>query len=164
MASTVSGVFISYRRDDTAGFARLIYERLRKQLGSENVFIDVDNIKAGLDFVDVLIERVGKCEALVAVIGKNWISAADKDNQRRLEDSRDFVRIEIQAALDRGICVIPVLVDGATMPKADDLPEGLKRLANRQGIEISNTRLDFDMERLIRALPPLVRLRGSHAG
>ena len=146
------GVFISYRRDDTAGFAGRIYDRLTNALGRESVFIDVDNIPAGLDFVDVLSERVGRCDALVAIIGRNWLASADKTNLRRLDDLTDFVRIEIEAALDRNVPVIPVLVDGAVMPQAYDLPDGLKKLARRQGIEISHTRFDADAERLTDAL------------
>ena len=85
---------------------------------------------------------------LIAVIGKNWNSSADKDNLRRLDDLDDFVRIEIEAALQRGIRVIPVLVDGATMPKREDLPDSLQKLRRRQAIEISHNRFDSDVERL----------------
>ena len=146
------GVFISYRREDSAGFAGRIYDRLRANLGPDSVFIDVDNIPAGLDFVEVLSERVGRCDALIALIGKNWIASADRDNRRRLDDPNDFVRIEIEAALERNVPVIPVLVDGATMPRGNDLPDGLKKLARRQGIEISHNRFDSDAERLTEAL------------
>ncbi len=146
------GVFICYRRDDTAGFAGRIYDRLKSSLGRESVFIDVDNIPAGRDFVEVLSERVGRCDALVALIGRNWLISADKDNRRRLDDPNDFVRIEIEAALERNVPVIPVLVDGAVMPQANDLPDTLKKLARRQGIEISHNRFDSDAERLTEAL------------
>ncbi len=151
----LGGVFISYRREDTAGFARLIYDRLTNKLGRDSVFFDVDNIPVGLDFVDILSERVGKCYALIAVIGKNWVSSADIHDRRRLDDPNDFVRIEIEAALERKIRVIPVLVDGAPMPQPGDLPDSLKKLVRRQGIEISHTRFDSDVERLTRALMPL---------
>jgi TIR domain len=146
------GVFICYRREDTAGFAGRIYDRLKSSLGRESVFIDVDNIPAGRDFVEVLSERVGRCDALVALIGRNWLASADKDNRRRLDDPNDFVRIEIEAALERNVPVIPVLVDGAAMPQANDLPDALKKLARRQGIEISHNRFDSDAERLTEAL------------
>jgi hypothetical protein len=146
------GVFICYRREDSAGFAGRIYDRLKMSLGRESVFIDVDNIPAGRDFVEVLTERVGRCDALVALIGKNWLASADKDNRRRLDDPNDFVRIEIEAALERNVPVIPVLVDGAVMPQADDLPQPLKKFARRQGIEISHDRFDSDAERLTRML------------
>lgn len=148
----VGGVFISYRREDSAGFARLIYDRLTRHLDPKNVFLDVDSIGPGLDFVDVLTERVGRCEALVALIGSDWIVSADNDGRRRLDNPYDFVRIEIEAALQRGVRVIPVLVGGATMPKREDLPESLKKLAQLQGIEISHARFNADVERLTSAL------------
>jgi hypothetical protein len=148
----LGGVFICYRREDSAGFSRLIYDRLTHKLGHDSVFFDVDNIAPGLDFVDILSERVGKCDALIAVIGKSWVSSAYLDNQRRLDDPNDFVRIEIEAALARKIRVIPILVDGAMMPRPDDLPDSLKKLTRRQGIEISHTRFDSDVERLTHAL------------
>ncbi len=151
----LGGVFICYRREDSAGFARLIYDRLTHKLGHESVFFDVDNIAPGLDFVDILSERVGKCDALIAVIGKTWTSSAYLDNQRRLDDPNDFVRIEIEAALARKIRVIPVLIDGAAMPRPDDLPDSLKKLTRRQGIEISHSRFDSDVDRLTRALSSL---------
>ena len=148
----LGGVFISYRREDFGGYAGRIYDRLAKRLGRKNIFIDVDNIPAGLDFVDVLSDRVSACDALVAVIGKDWVSVADKENRRRIDDPHDFVRIEIEAALHRGVRVIPVLVEGATMPRPEDLPDSLKKLARRQGIDISHTRFDSDVKRLTRAL------------
>jgi len=148
----LGGVFISYRREDSGGFAGRIYDRLAERLGHESVFFDVDNIPPGLDFVDVLSERVGRCDALVAIIGRHWLTSADTDNRRRLDDPSDFVRIEIEAALGRGVGVIPVLVDGAGMSRAEDLPESLKKLARRQGVEISHTRFDSDVERLTKVL------------
>src|SRR5271166_4953283 len=148
----LGGVFISYRREDSGGFAGRIYDRLAERLGHESVFFGVDNIPPGLDFVDVLSERVGRCDALVAIIGRHWLTSADTDNRRRLDDPSDFVRIEIEAALGRGVGVIPVLVDGAGMSRAEDLPESLKKLARRQGVEISHTRFDSDVERLTKVL------------
>lgn len=146
------GVFISYRREDSGGFAGRIYDRLVSRLGHESVFFDVDAIPPGRDFVDVLSERVGRCDALVAIIGKSWVSSVDAASRRRLDDPHDFVRVEIEAALERGVPVIPVLVDGAQPPQAADLPDGLKKLARRQAIEISLTRFDSDAERLTDAL------------
>jgi hypothetical protein len=146
------GVFVSYRREDSGGFAGRIYDRLTSRLGRESVFFDVDTIPPGHDFVDVLSERVGKCDALLAVIGKHWVSSADSENRRRLDDPQDFVRIEIEAALNRGVPVIPVLVDGAAMPHPEDLPDSLKKLVRRQAVEISHARFDSDAERLTQAL------------
>jgi hypothetical protein len=146
------GVFISYRRDDSAGYAGRIFDRLTSRLGHDAVFFDVDTIQPGRDFVEVLSERVGACDALIAIIGKQWIASADGENRRRLDDPNDFVRIEIEAALKRNVPVIPVLVDGAGMPRADQLPDGLKTLVRRQAVEISHARFDSDAERLTDAL------------
>ena len=146
------GVFICHRREKSAFAARAIHDRVVQRLDRDNVFLDVDSIGLGIDWSKELTERVGACDALIAVIGKNWISSADKDNQRRIDDPDDFVRIEIEAALKRDVRVIPVLVDGAAMPKADELPESLKGLARRQGTEVSHTRFDADVEKLTRAL------------
>lgn len=162
----LGGVFISYRREDSGGYAGRIYDRLAGVLGSDNVFFDVDSIAPGVDFVDTLSERVGRCDALVALIGKQWLTIADADKRRRLDDPSDFVRIEIEAALNRGIRVIPVLVDGATLPNSRDLPPSLQKLPRRQGIEISLARFDSDVERLNRALAELEEelSRGISAG
>ena len=150
------GIFICYRREDSSGYAGRIYDRLTQRLGAENVFIDVDNIDPGVDWVEALSERVGACDALVAVIGRNWNSIVDKDNSRRLDDPEDFVRVEIEAALGRDVRVIPVLIDGAAMPKANDLPDGLKKLVRRQHIEIAHTRFDSDVDRLTRTLASIL--------
>ncbi len=160
------GVFISYRREDSGGYAGRIYDRLRSRLGQGNVFFDVDRIPPGRDFVDVLSERVGSCNALIAILGKHWITSADGQNRQRLDDPSDFVRIEIEAALRRNVPVIPVLVDGAAMQQAAELPDGLKQLPRRQAIEISLTRFDSDAERLTGALSQLddeLRQRGADA-
>jgi TPR repeat protein len=146
------GVFICYRREETGFAARAIHDRVVQRLERENVFLDVDNIDLGVDWFSVLTERVGACDALVAVMGKNWVSSADKDGLRRLDDPDDFVRIEIEAALQRNVRVIPVLVDGAAMPKANELPESLKGLARRQGTEVSPARFEADVEKLTHAL------------
>lgn len=146
------GVFINYRREDSAGFARLIYDRLSGRIERGQIFFDVDNMPLGADFVKILSERVGSCDALIAVIGRDWLTVADDRARRRLDDPNDFVRVEIEAALARNIPVIPVLVAGASIPKEIDLPDGLKPLARRHGIEISHTRFDSDAERLTSAL------------
>jgi hypothetical protein len=148
----LGGVFINYRREDSGGYPGRIYDRLTSRLGRDSVFFDVDAIPSGRDFADVLSERVGKCDALIAVIGKHWVSSADAQNRHRLEDPNDFVRVEIEAALKRNVPVIPVLVDDAAMPPAEDLPDILKKLTRRQAVEISHTRFDSDAERLTEAL------------
>ena len=148
----MGGVFISYRREDSSGSARGIYDRLAKGLGRKNIFFDVDSIAPGVDFVELLTERVSVCDALVAVIGAEWTSSVDRNNRRRIDNPHDFVRIEIEAALERGVRIIPVLVDGAIMPAPEDLPESLRKLVRLQGIEISHTRFDADVRKLTRTL------------
>jgi len=156
------GIFISYRREDSAGFAGRLRDRLVSRFASDHVFMDVDNIEPGLDFVEILGERVGNCEVLLAVIGRDWATCRDANGNRRLDDPCDFVRIEIEAALGRNVRVIPALVDGAAMPRADVLPDGLRPLTRRQAVEISHTRFDMDAERLLRALAQIEEARQEH--
>ena len=145
-------VFISYRRDDSAGYAGRVRDRLERELGRELLFMDVDAIPLGTNFAKVLHEEVAKCGVLLAVIGPNWPDAHDEHGNRRLDDPNDFVRIEIAAALQRDIPVIPILLDGARIPKANQLPEDLKELALRNGMEIRHASFQDDMNRLIRGL------------
>ena len=145
-------VFVSYRREDSAGIAGRIYDRLADRLGRQRVFFDVDDIPPGVDFVKLLSEQVSDCDLLVAIIGKRWLTTTGEKNVARLEDPRDFVRIEIEAALRRGIPVIPVLVDGASMPTTASLPDSLRSLAYWQGVEISHLRFSSDVRRLIGAV------------
>lgn len=146
------GVFISYRREDTAGYSGRIYDHFRDRFGEKNVFIDVDTIQPGEDFVQVIEEKVGACDALVAVIGKQWVSALDEVGKRRLDDPHDFVRLEITAALARNVRVIPVLVGGAHMPRLEELPEALAGLLRRNAIELSDSGFQQLLPRLIQAV------------
>jgi TIR domain len=145
-------VFISYRRADSAGYSGRVMDRLDRELGRDLVFMDVDAIPLGTNFTKVLHEEVAKCGVLLAVIGPNWLDARDEHGNRRLDNPNDFVRIEIAAALQRSIPVIPLLLDGARIPKADELPEDLKELALRNGMEIHHASFQDDMNRLIRGL------------
>ena len=153
-------VFISYRRGDSAGYAGRVRDRLERDLGRDLLFMDVDAIPLGTNFSKVLHEEVAKCGVLLAVIGPNWPDARDEHGNRRLDDPNDFVRIEISAALQRNIPVIPILLDGATIPKANQLPEDLKELASRNGMDIRHASFHDDMNRLIRGLKGQV----DHAG
>ena len=145
-------VFISYRRADSAGYSGRVMDRLDRELGRDLVFMDVDAIPLGTNFTKVLHEEVAKCGVLLAVIGPNWLDARDERGNRRLDNPNDFVRIEIAAALQRSIPVIPILLDGARIPKADELPEDLKELALRNGMEVRHASFQDDMNRLIRGL------------
>src|SRR5262249_26172364 len=116
--------FISYRRDDSRYQARGLYKELVKVLPRESVFMDVDSIPIGEDFVEILEGWVNQCNVLLAVVGPGWVGAVDpKTGLRRLDNPNDFVRIELRRALSRGIPVVPVLLDGTTMPQADHLPD-----------------------------------------
>jgi hypothetical protein len=145
-------VFINYRRADSAGYSGRVMDRLDRELGRDLVFMDVDAIPLGTNFTKVLHEEVAKCGVLLAVIGPNWLDARDEHGNRRLDNPNDFVRIEIAAALQRSIPVIPILLDGARIPKADELPEDLKELALRNGMEVRHASFQDDMNRLIRGL------------
>src|SRR5262249_12024544 len=145
-------VFISYRRADSAGYSGRVMDWLDRELGRDLVFMDVDAIPLGSNFSKVLHEEVAKCGVLLAVIGPNWVDARDEHGNRRLDNPNDFVRIEIAAALQRSIPVIPLLLDGAKIPKTDELPEDLKELALRNGMEIRHASFQDDMNRLIRGL------------
>jgi len=150
------GIFISYRREDSPGHAGRIFDRLRSRFGSDVVFMDVAAIEAGVDFVDVLHKAVGSCDALLAVIGPQWLSATQGGN-RRLDDPRDFVRIEIAGALERNVRVLPVLVEGARVPPVESLPADLQALTRRQAIELRDARWDDDIERLVEGLAKFLK-------
>lgn len=147
-----NGVFISYRRSDDPGFAGRLYDRLEAKLGRSRVFMDVDSIELGVDFVDELDKALARCTALIAVIGPRWLTAMDPFGQRRLHDPDDFVRLEIERALDRNVRVIPILVDGAPMPRRQDLPDSLARLVRRNGHTMTHARFGTDSIELIGTL------------
>jgi TIR domain len=149
---TVPKVFISYRRADTAGYAGRLYDILSAQFGRNNTYMDLDTIVGGDDFTAVIEEKISASDALVAVIGDRWLTIAEENGSRRLDNPRDFVRIEVAKALERGIRVIPVLVGGAGMPRADDLPEDLRALCGRQALEIRDVHFHPDAQQLIDVL------------
>ena len=142
-------IFINYRRDDSAGTAGRLHDRLAQTFGRENLFMDVDHIPAGVDFVDYLPSQVAACDVFLAVIGPNWLDAKDDDGRRRFDNPNDYVAIEIAAALARNIRVIPVLIDGARTPKADKLPDSIKPLVRRNAVEVRHTNFGHDAESLI---------------
>src|SRR5262249_13686214 len=116
------------------------------------LFMDVDAVPFGVNFVKVLSEQVDKCDVLLAVIGPNWLNARDEDGNRRLDNPHDFVRIEIGAALQRNIPVIPILLDGAKVPKANQLRKELEELSLRNGLDIRHASFHNDIDRLVRSL------------
>jgi|GEM_PF-1194680 Tol biopolymer transport system component len=156
-------VFLNYRREDTADAAGRLFDMLDTRFPGR-IFMDIDTIDPGADFVEVLEESVGSCDVLLALIGREWLTITDESGHRRLEDPIDYVRQEIQAALDRSIRVIPILVQGARMPGTTDLPQSIARLSRRNALEISSSRWHYDVGRLVDVLARLgVELAGDLA-
>jgi hypothetical protein len=152
----MASIFISYRREDSAGYAGRIFDALSARFGKNEVFIDVDDIKAGEDFFKVIQETENRCSVLLAIIGKNWLSIEGADGRPRLSNPQDFVRAEIAAGLrggpQGGPRVIPVLVGGASMPRVEDLPEDLAGLVRIEALSIEDTHFHQDIGQLIDAI------------
>lgn len=155
--STVSPqLFISYRREDTAGHAGRLYDAMVARFGEQHVFVDVD-LAPGIDFVRRIKDAIGECHVLLVIMGPRWAVVTDTDGRPRLADPDDFVRLEVETALRRDeVTVIPVLVGGAQMPDPDDLPEGLRPLAHRNALELSDMRWRYDVGRLNATLDDLL--------
>jgi hypothetical protein len=156
----MSGIFISYRREDSAGHVGRLHDRLITCFGREQVFKDIDSIKPGEDFSQAIKDAMASCDVVLVIIGKQWLTGIDSKGSsaavskptRRLDNPKDFVRQEIAAALTSKTRMIPVLVQGATMPNQEDLPEDLKGLTFHNAIEISDGRWDYDVGRLAEAI------------
>ena len=153
-------IFINYRREDSIGMAGRLHDRLERTFGRANLFMDVDHIPAGIDFVAHLNREVAACDVILVLIGPNWLTVKNESGGRRLDDPEDFVAIEIAAALARDIRVIPVLVDGARVPKASELPDSLKPLARRHAVDIRHTHFGHDAEALVARMREAL---GDHA-
>jgi hypothetical protein len=154
----VARVFLSYRREDAGGYAIGIQDRLRRALGVEILFMDVDSIPLGQNFVKILNDEVAKCEVLLAVIGQNWLDVRDENGNRRLDNPNDFVRIEIAAALGRDIPVIPILLNGVKIPSVDKLPKELGGLSVRNTIDVRHSSFPSDIDRLILGVQALLNI------
>jgi len=159
----MSTVFISYRRENTAGEARALFNDLVARLGEDSVFMDVDSIALGRDFRSVLQETTAACDLMLVLIGRNWADAKDERGRVRLENPVDYVRLEIETALKRDIAVTPVLVQGAHMPTPEDLPAEIRDLAYRNGFELSHNRWESDVGEMVRRFD-LNGPKGSHEG
>ena len=156
----MSDIFISYRRGTASPYARGIYERLGKQFGASRVFMDIDTMEPGVDFVEYIEKAVSSCQVLIVVIGPDWVATVDDTGQRRLDDPDDFVRVEVAAALARAdVRVIPVLVADALPPRKADLPGDLVPLTRRQALEVTDGRWDYDLGVLVKTVG---RRRGRH--
>lgn len=154
-------IFLSYRRADTAGYAGRLSEALRKRFGEGSVFQDVEAIRPGSDFGHEIDGAIARCQVLVVLIGDTWATERMPDGGRRLDDPDDFVRLEIATGLGRGTRLLPVLVEGARMPREDELPPDLKPLARVQALELSDSRWEYDYGQLVRAIADVTGRKGS---
>lgn len=150
-----ANIFINYRREDSAGHSGRLFDALSSHF-SGRLFMDVDTLEPGVDFVEAIEQAVGSCEVLIVVIGREWLTIKDKAGRRRLDDPGDFVRLEVESALARRIRVIPVLVQDAAMPGAEELPASLARLARRNAIELSDARWAYDVDRLAQTIQDIL--------
>jgi TIR domain len=154
-------IFISYRRDDSRGYAGRLQGDLSRRYSEEHVFRDIE-IPPGADFGEYITSLVDKCDVVLAIIGPGWLDARDREGERRLDDPQDWVRLEIERALARdGVEVIPVLVDGARLPPREELPPSMLALRRRNAFEVSDRRWDYDVDQLGQHLDEL--LRGTSA-
>ena len=145
-------VFISYRREITAGEARALFNELLGKLGKNSVFMDVDSIALGRDFRGALQKTLESCDLMLVLIGRDWAEVKDEEGRPRLHNPGDFVRLEIEAALKRDIVVTPILVQGAHMPAPEQLPAEIRDLVYRNGFELSHSRWESDFAEMTRRL------------
>ncbi len=157
-------VFVSYRRDDAAGDAGRLTDYLQRRFGAGQVFLDIDTIEPGADFVRVLQQSLQQTAAMLVVIGPRWTSLQGAYGSRRLDDPNDFVRMEVEAALKRDIPVVPVLVQGATLPRKEELPVSLAPLITRQVFALDHAEFNHDAERLCDRLAKVIGGDHSAAG
>lgn len=154
----MAAIFISYRRIDSKAYAGRLFDRLNQHFGEDHVFMDVEGgIQRGEDFASALQRAVESVDAMIILIGRQWLTCSGPNGQRRIDQPDDWVRQETAIALRRGILVLPVLVDGASMPVEAELPEDIRLLARRQASEISDTRWGYDVSQIIATLEHLMR-------
>ncbi|MDF1554987.1 MAG: toll/interleukin-1 receptor domain-containing protein [Deferrisomatales bacterium] len=158
----MSKIFVSYRRDETSGYAGRLIDRLNERFGAQRVFFDLQTLEPGVDWVESLERALDECQVLIAVIGRNWLDAVDRKGRRRLDNPNDSLRREVARTLERNIRVVPVLVQDAEMPEPRDLPDDLVPLTRRQAIELTNSGWHDDVTRLIKALERIVGEDGTH--
>jgi type VI secretion system protein ImpC len=150
-------IFISYRRDDTAPYAGRLHDNLTARYGKDQVFMDIDSIPPGADFVEVLNAKLILSDIMLVVIGKNWLLAKDENGNQRLNSPKDFVRLELSEAIRKNILIIPLLVGGASMPREEHLPSDIVSLARRQAIDISDHRFHVDIGKLVKFIEEEVK-------
>ena len=155
------GVFLSYRRDDAGPYARSLQLQLSQRIPNARIFMDLDSIEPGLDFAEVIEGAVNSSAVLVALIGRQWATLTDQAGVRRLDNPDDYVRFEVKTALERGVRVIPVLVDGARPPRQEQLPSELHKLAGLNALELSYARYDYDAGRLLDLIESVLKAKAE---
>jgi hypothetical protein len=145
-------IFINYRREEAQAAAGRLYDLLENEFGRERIFFDVDSIMPGKDFAEELSGRVAECDIFLSVVGKGWLDVKDHKGERRIDNPTDWVRIEIESALQHKKHVIPVLVDGAEMPSPDDLPDSLAAFTRRNAVRLTHDRFRADVQGLVGAV------------
>ena len=149
----MSLIFISYRREDSAGYAGRLHEALERRFGRGQVFRDAETLEPGQDFVEAINARLRRCRVCLVLIGQEWLNARDAAGRRRLDHEHDYVRLEIAAALARpDVVVIPVLVEDEKMPADTDLPDAIRPLSRRHAVSLRDESWDFDVDRLEKGL------------
>ena len=148
----MGSIFISYRRQDTAAYAGRLCDRLMAHFDASKIFMDIDAIDPGTDFVAVLTEKMRLCDVMLVVLGPDWVSIRDENGNLRLSDPNDFVRQEVAMGLERQIHLIPLLVGGAQMPAENELPQAISALTRRQAMVISDNYFHRDVDALIQNL------------
>ena len=154
----MSKIVISYRREDSSGWAGRVYDRLADKFGEGEVFIDIDDILVGQDFVDTIESRITSSYAIVAIVGRNWTDAVNADGIRKLDDPDDTLALELRTALQNNVDVLPVLVDGAAMPVPSKIPEDIRKFARIHALELRPKTFHSDVDELINALKTSLKL------
>ena len=150
-------IFISYRRGDADGQAHALRDRLARQYGPRSVFMDVDSIAPGADFVQVIENELASTDVMLVLIGSNW--SVERGGQNRLSDPGDFVRLEVATALQRNIPAIPILIEAGSLPKQDGLPGPLRPLVRMQAVSLRSSSWNYDISRVASAVARYIKPR-----
>jgi hypothetical protein len=144
--------FISYRRGDTAPQAGRLYDLLIERFGQQSVFMDVDSIEPGADFVRAINSAIAGSSTAIILIGRNWLSSRTSKGARRLDNASDYVRVEIETAIESGLHVVPLLINGATMPRPDELPGRMRPLCTRNALIVDDISFRRDVAPVLELL------------
>ena len=159
----MDGIFISYRRDDSAGHAGRLFDHLKQRFGAERVFMDVTDIAPGTDFVDAIERALASCRVLITIIGRDWLACTDQSGQPRINNPHDFVYLETYTGLARAVPIIPVLVEGASMPRTEALPSALQPLTRFQAVALSDAHWDAEVLEVIDAIENLLAHKAAQS-